>query len=77
MKAVFTCSSDILQIIGLFFLHIHLFMCIALIRLRALLCLVRFSSKIKLSLCLSKHDTMKAYWWSRGIARRILDLGSR
>jgi hypothetical protein len=33
--------------------------------------------KVKLSLCLTKHHAMKAYWGSAGIAPRILDLGSR
>jgi hypothetical protein len=33
--------------------------------------------KVKLSLCLTKHHTMKTYWESGGIAQRILDLGSR
>jgi hypothetical protein len=28
--------------------------------------------KVKLSLCLTKHHTMKAYWGSGGIAPRIL-----
>jgi hypothetical protein len=31
--------------------------------------------KIKLSLCLTKHDAMKTYWGSGGIVLRILDLG--
>jgi hypothetical protein len=35
------------------------------------------SSKVKLSLCLTKHHTLKAYWGSGGIAPRILDLGTR
>jgi hypothetical protein len=33
--------------------------------------------KAKLSLCLTKHHAMKAYWGSGGIAPRILDLGTR
>jgi hypothetical protein len=33
-----------------------------------------FKGKVKLSLCLTKHHAMKAYW-SGGIAPRILDLG--
>jgi hypothetical protein len=33
--------------------------------------------KVKLSLCLTKHQAMKMYWGSRGIAPRILDLGTR
>jgi hypothetical protein len=33
-------------------------------------------AKVKLSLCLTKHHTMKAYWGG-GIAPRILDLGTR
>jgi hypothetical protein len=33
------------------------------------------SKKVKLSLCLTKHHAMKAYWRSGGIAPRILDLG--
>jgi hypothetical protein len=33
--------------------------------------------KVKLSLCLTKHHSMKAYWGSGGIAPRILDLGTR
>jgi hypothetical protein len=33
--------------------------------------------KVKLSLCLTKHHVMKAYWGSGGIAPRILDLGTR
>jgi len=28
--------------------------------------------KVNLSLCLTKHHTMKAYWWSGGTAPRIL-----
>jgi hypothetical protein len=28
--------------------------------------------KVKLSLCLTKHHAMKAYWWSEDIAPRIL-----
>jgi hypothetical protein len=36
-------------------------------------------AKVKLSMCffLTEHHTLKAYWWSGGIAPRILDLGSR
>jgi hypothetical protein len=33
--------------------------------------------KVKLSVCLTKHHTMKTYWGSGGIAPRILDLGTR
>jgi hypothetical protein len=33
--------------------------------------------KVKLYMCLTKHHTMKTYWWSGGIAPRILDLGTR
>jgi hypothetical protein len=33
--------------------------------------------KVKLSLFLTKHHAMKAYWGRRGIAPRILDLGTR
>jgi hypothetical protein len=33
--------------------------------------------KVKLSLCLTKHHTMKAYWGSGGIAPCIIDLGTR
>jgi hypothetical protein len=33
--------------------------------------------KIKLSLCLTKHYAVKAYWGSGGIAPHILDLGTR
>jgi hypothetical protein len=33
--------------------------------------------KVKLSLCLTKHHAMKAYWGSEDIAARILDLGTR
>jgi hypothetical protein len=29
-----------------------------------------------LSLCLTKHHAMKTYWWSGGIAPRILDIDS-
>jgi hypothetical protein len=33
--------------------------------------------KVELSLCfLTEHHTMKAYWGSRSVAPRILDLGS-
>jgi hypothetical protein len=32
--------------------------------------------KVKLSLCLTKHHAMKAYWGSGGIVPRILDLGT-
>jgi hypothetical protein len=35
------------------------------------------NKKLKLSLCLTKHHAMKTYWWSGGIAPRILDLGTR
>jgi len=31
--------------------------------------------KVNLSMCLSKHHTMKTYWGSGGIAPHILDLG--
>jgi hypothetical protein len=34
-------------------------------------------TKVKLSLCLTKHHAMKTYWGSGGIAPRILDLGTR
>jgi hypothetical protein len=34
-------------------------------------------AKVKLSLCLTKHHAMKIYWWSGGVAPRILDLGTR
>jgi hypothetical protein len=33
--------------------------------------------KVKLSLCLTKHHTMKTYWTCGGIAPCILDLGTR
>jgi hypothetical protein len=33
--------------------------------------------KVKLSLCLTEHHAMQAYWGSGGIAPRILDLGTR
>jgi hypothetical protein len=33
-------------------------------------------SKVKFSLCLIKHHTMKTYWGSGSIAPRILDLGT-
>jgi hypothetical protein len=33
--------------------------------------------KAKLSLCLTKHHAMKAYWGSERISPRILDLGTR
>jgi len=33
--------------------------------------------KVKVSLCLTKHHAVKAYWGSGGIAPRILDLGTR
>jgi hypothetical protein len=33
--------------------------------------------KVKLSLCLTKHDAMKTYWGSGGITLHILDLGNR
>jgi hypothetical protein len=33
--------------------------------------------KVSLSLCLTKHDAMKVYWGSGGIAARILKLGTR
>jgi hypothetical protein len=39
--------------------------------------LVIIKVKVKLSLCLTKHHTMKAYWGNGGIAPRILDLGTR
>jgi hypothetical protein len=34
-------------------------------------------TKVKLSLCLTKHHAMKTYWGSGGIAPHILDLGTR
>jgi len=33
--------------------------------------------KLKLSMYLTKHHFMMTYWWSRGIAPRILNLGTR
>jgi hypothetical protein len=33
--------------------------------------------KVKLSLCLTKHHSMKTYWGSGDISSRILDLGTR
>jgi hypothetical protein len=33
--------------------------------------------KVKLSLCLTKHNAMKTYWESGVIALRILDLNTR
>jgi hypothetical protein len=33
--------------------------------------------KVKLYLCLTKHHAMKTYWGSRGIASRVLNLGTR
>jgi hypothetical protein len=33
--------------------------------------------KVKLSLCLTKHRNMKAYWGSGGVAPCILDVGPR
>jgi hypothetical protein len=33
--------------------------------------------KVKVSLCLTKHQAMKKYWRSGGIAPRIPDLGTR
>jgi len=36
-----------------------------------------YKVKVKLSLCLTKHHTMKTYWRSWGIAPRILDIGTR
>jgi hypothetical protein len=33
--------------------------------------------KLKLSLCLTKHHTVKMYWDSGDIAPRILDVGTR
>jgi hypothetical protein len=33
--------------------------------------------KLQLSLCLTKHHTMKTYWGSVGKAPRILDLDTR
>jgi hypothetical protein len=35
------------------------------------------TKKVKWSLYLTKHHTMKGYWRSGGIASRILDLGTR
>jgi hypothetical protein len=32
---------------------------------------------VKLSLCLIKHQAMKTYWRSGGIAARCIDLGTR
>jgi hypothetical protein len=45
-------------------------------RKREGLCLLRVK-KVKLTLCLTKHQAMKAYWGSAGIAPRFLDLGTR
>jgi hypothetical protein len=39
--------------------------------------LVSSRAKVKLSLCLTKHHAMKAYWGSGGITPRILDHGTR
>jgi hypothetical protein len=33
--------------------------------------------EVKLPLFLTKHNTIKIYWESAGIAPRILDLGTR
>jgi hypothetical protein len=33
--------------------------------------------KVKLSLCLTKHHAIKAYWGTGVIAPRILNLGTR
>jgi hypothetical protein len=38
---------------------------------------IKVKVKINWFLCLTKHHAMKTYWGSRGIAPRILDLGSR
>jgi hypothetical protein len=38
---------------------------------------VPYYVKVKLSMCLTKHQAMKRYWASGGIAPRILDLGTR
>jgi hypothetical protein len=32
---------------------------------------------VKLSLCLSKHHTIKTYWGNGGVSLRILDPGTR
>jgi len=37
---------------------------------------ILYNIKVK-SLCLTKRHAMKAYWGSRGIVPRILDLGTR
>jgi hypothetical protein len=38
-------------------------------------CMVK--GKVKLSLCLTKHHSMKTYWGNGGVSPRILDLGTR
>jgi hypothetical protein len=38
---------------------------------------LQIPQKVKLSLCLTKHNAMKTNWGSGGIAPRILDLGTR
>jgi len=34
--------------------------------------MILYEVKVKLSLCLTKHHAMKAYWGSEGIAPHIL-----
>jgi hypothetical protein len=36
-----------------------------------------WTATVKLSLCLTKHQAMKTYWGSGGIAPHILDLGTK
>jgi hypothetical protein len=40
-------------------------------------CSFRWTVKVKLSLCLTKHHNMKTYWRSGGIASHSLRLGTR
>jgi hypothetical protein len=44
---------------------------------RAVMQCTKVKVKLKLSLCLTKHHTVKTYWGSGGIARRILHFGTR
>jgi hypothetical protein len=36
-----------------------------------------FTEKVNLSLCLTKHHAMKAYWENEDIVTCILDLGTK
>jgi hypothetical protein len=42
-----------------------------------LLNVIKVKGKVKLSLCLTKHHAMKAYWGSGGKLHAFFDLGTK